>query len=214
MPIEFLSLNGPDNAGKTTQIRLLSEARPALQYLGSAHEHAPHLWRVPPEDSADWWFETSTTAELTYSLLESHRLRAEAREQGIVAVIDRGHSMLVATAIATCIVKDKMSIGDARTAVEAVQRTLAEPPFEHSLLLLLSRDFDESIAISQARDSHEWDQRYLLYQRTLHDVLMMQAESGLYTLVMELRRSSRTEIHSQILAAVDAAVSDRFGASQ
>jgi thymidylate kinase len=41
MPIKFLSLNGPDNAGKTTQFRLLSEARPRLQTLGSAQEHAP-----------------------------------------------------------------------------------------------------------------------------------------------------------------------------
>jgi hypothetical protein len=214
VPIEFLSLNGPDNAGKTTQIRLLSEARPALQSLGSAHEHAPHLWRVPPGDSADWWFETSTTAELTYSLLESHRLRAEARRQGTVAIIDRGHSMLVATAIATCIVKDKLSCDDARAAVEAVQGTRAEPPPEHSLLLLLSRDFNESIAISQARDPREWDPRYLLYQRTLHEVLMMQAESGRYTQVMEWGTRSRAEIHSQVLAAADAAVSDRFRASQ
>jgi hypothetical protein len=171
VPIAFLSLNGPDNAGKTTQFRLLSEARPALQFLGSAHEHAPHLWRVPPKDSARWWFETSTTAELTYALLESHRLRAEARTQETVAVVDRGHAMLVATAIATCIVKERVSVDDARAAVLKVQGTLPEAPPEHSLLLLISRDIDESIAVSQERDPVTWDSRYLLYQRTLHDVL-------------------------------------------
>ena len=207
--IEFLSVNGPDNAGKTTQIRLLSEARPALQYLGSAHEHAPHLWRVPPEESATWWFETSTTAELTYSLLESHRLRAQARKHGTVGVLDRGHSMLVATAIATCVVKDKVSIDDARGAVLEVQRALAEPPPEHSLLLLISRDVDESIAVSQARDAQEWNPRYLLYQRTLHDVLMMQVEGGFYTEVIEWGSRSRAEIHNQILAAVGATAGDR-----
>lgn len=209
VPIEFLSVNGPDNAGKTTQIRLLSEARPDLQYLGSAHEHAPHLWRVPSEKSATWWFETSTTAELTYTLLESHRLRAQARKNGTVAVLDRGHWMLVATAIATCVVKDKVSIDDARGVVRAVQRAVAEPPPEHSLLLLISRDIDESIAVSQARDAQEWSPRYLLYQRTLHDVLMTQAEDGFYTEVIEWGSSSQAEIHNQILAAVSAAAGDR-----
>lgn len=209
MSIKFLSVNGPDNAGKTTQFTLLSEARPALQYLGSVHEHAPHLWRVPPEEAARWWFETSTTAELTHSLLESHRLRAQARKHGTVAVLDRGHSMLVATAMATCVVKDKVSIDSARAAVLEVQSVLAEPPPEHSLLLLISRDVDESIAVSQARDPQEWNPQYLLYQRTLHDVLMMQAEGGLYTEVIEWRSRSRAEIHSQILAVVDATAGDK-----
>jgi hypothetical protein len=207
-PTEFLSLNGPDNAGKTTQIRLLSEARPSLQRLGSAHEHAPHLWRRLSAGTATWWFETSSTAELTWLLLESHRLRAAARTPGSVAVIDRGHPMLVAAATATCAVKDDVSIDVARARVTDVQRSISAPPAEIALLLLISRDAGESLAVSQQRDPTPWSPRYLRYQRTLHEVLMQQIEQGIYDRVVEWGTRSRAEIHREILAAVDGAVRD------
>lgn len=206
--IAFLSLNGPDNAGKTTQIRLLSEVRPSMQVLGSAHRHAAHLWRVLAADSATWWFETSTTSELTRLLLDSHRLRAEARKPGSFALIDRGHPMLVATAIATCVVKDEMSIDDARATVLDIQRSIAEPPAEFALLLLLSRDVEESLAASQQRDPTPWNPRYLRYQRTLHEVLMQQVEQGLYDQVIEWGTRSRTEIHQEVIIAADSALSN------
>jgi hypothetical protein len=208
-PIKFLSLNGPDNAGKTTQIRLLSEARPSLQVLGSAHEHAPHLWGALPADSSTWWFETSSTVELTKLLLESHRLRAQARRPGSIAVIDRGHPMLQATAVATCIVKDEVSIADAHAAVLNIQRPIAAPSPEFAVLLLISRDAEESLAVSQQRDPTPWTPRYLRYQRTLHEVLMQQIEQDAYDQVIEWGVRSRAEIHSDILAAIDGAVGDQ-----
>jgi len=207
-PIKFLSLNGPDNAGKTTQIRLLSEARPGLQVLGSAHEHAPHLWGVLPADASTWWFETSSTAQLTQLLLESHQLRAKARRPGSIAVIDRGHPMLVATAVATCAVKDEVSIDDARAAVLNIQRSIAPPPSEFTLLLLISCDAEESLAVSQQRDPTPWNSRYRRYQRTLHEVLMQQVEQGTYERVVEWGTRPRAEIQRDILAAVDVAVGD------
>lgn len=164
-PIRFVSVNGSDSAGKTTQIRLLSQARPSLHVLGSAHAHAPHLWRGLPEDSATWWFETSTTAELAGLLLESHRCRAEAREPDRLAVLDRGHPMLVATAVATSAVKDELPIDDARLAVLKVQRSRPVAPAEFAILLLISRDADESLAVAKQRDPEPWSPRYLRYQR-------------------------------------------------
>lgn len=205
-PIEFLSLNGPDNVGKTTQMRLLSEARPEIQMLGSAHEHAPHLWRVLPAESAAWWFETSSTSELTRLLFESHRMRAEARRPGGVAVIDRGHAMLVATAAATCAVKENVSVGVARAAVANIQRSMATPPPEFALLLLISPDVETSLAVSQERDPTPWSARYLRYQRTLHEVLMQQIEEGAYDRVIDWRARSRAEVQAEVLAAVDNAV--------
>lgn len=209
-PIKFLSLNGPDNAGKTTQIRLLSEARPGLQVLGSAHEHAPHLWGALPVDSSTWWFATSSTVELTKLLLESHRLRAQARRTGSIAVIDRGHPMLEATAVATCVVKDKVSIDVARAAVLDIQRLIAVPSPEFAVLLLISRDVEESLAVSQQRDPTPWTPLYLRYQRTLHEVLMQQIAQGAYGQVIDGSGRSRAEIHSDILAATDGAVDDEF----
>ena len=209
-PPDFLSLNGPDNAGKTTQIKLLSQSRPKLQLLGSAHEHAPHLWGALPADFSTWWFETSSTAELTRILLESHQQRATARRPRGAAVIDRGHPMLVATAIATCAVKDAVSIEEARTAVLDVQRTIAAPPPEYALLLLISRDVEESLAVSQQRDPTPWTARYLRYQRTLHEVLMQQVELAEYDQVIEWGTRTRLEIQADVLTAVDAAVGATF----
>lgn len=207
MPTAFLSLNGPDNVGKTTQIEFLAEARPSLQFLGSVHEHAPHLWRVLPYDLATWWFETSSTPELTRLLFESHRLRAEAREPGGIAVIDRGHAMLTATAVTTCVVKDRVSIDEARLIVAGIRCAIAEPPREYSILLLISQDAEESLAVSQRRSPSPWGPRYLHYQRTLHQVLIQQADDGTYDRVIECGRRRRSEIHSEILAAVDGVTS-------
>lgn len=201
--VDFLSLNGPDNAGKTTQIRLLAEARPGIQVLGSAHEHAPDLWSVVPEDSATWWFETSTTAELTNLLLESHQLRTEARKPGGLAVIDRGHPMLLATSIATSVIKDDISIDEARDAVLDVVRSAAEPAAEFALLLLISRDVEQSLAVSQERDPSPWSSRYLRYQRTLHEVLMQQVDDGTYDQVIEWDTRTRAQIQAEVLAAAD-----------
>lgn len=204
--IEFVSLNGPDNAGKSTQIRLLSEARPKLQMLGSVHHHGPHLWRVAPEDFSTWWFETSSTIELSRLLFDSHQLRVEARQPDRVAVLDRGYPMLVATATATCVVKDGLSIDDARAAVAEAQHSCAAPPAEFALLLLISRDVDESISVSQVRDLEPWSPRYLHYQRTLHEVLMQQIELGVYDQVIEWGTRSRADIQRDVIAATDQAI--------
>ncbi|MGX7759531.1 hypothetical protein ACWQ06_12850 [Streptomyces angustmyceticus] len=70
---DFISLNGPDNAGKTTQLVRLAERWEGFQPLGAVHEHDPEPWaRVTAGDYARWWFETSTTVELTERLLTGH----------------------------------------------------------------------------------------------------------------------------------------------
>lgn len=80
---EFVSLNGSDNVGKTTQLRLLAQRCSGFQPLGAIHDHDPEPWaRVAAGDYAQWWFETSTTVELTAMLLASHAKRTAAREEG------------------------------------------------------------------------------------------------------------------------------------
>ncbi|MEU9091727.1 hypothetical protein [Streptomyces sp. NPDC048428] len=109
----FLSLNGPDNAGKITQLRLLGARFPSVQLLGSAHEHDAASWeRVVSEDYAAWWFEQSTTAELTGLLLTSSKKRAAALEAGRVGLLDRGMPMLIAVSAATASVKEDSSTAD------------------------------------------------------------------------------------------------------
>ncbi|MCM1973607.1 hypothetical protein [Streptomyces sp. G1] len=109
----FLSLNGPDNAGTTTQLRLFGARSPSIQLLGSAHEHDAASWeRVAGEAYAGWWFEQSTTAELTGLLLTSSRKQAAALEPGRVGLHDRGMPMLIAVSAATASVKEDSSTAD------------------------------------------------------------------------------------------------------
>lgn len=109
----FLSLNGPDNVGKTTQLRLFGARSPSIQLLGSAHEHDAASWeRVASEDYAAWWFEHSTTAELTALLLPSAKKQAAALEPGCVGLLDRGMPMLIAVSAATASVKKDSSTAD------------------------------------------------------------------------------------------------------
>ncbi|EHM25257.1 MULTISPECIES: hypothetical protein [Streptomyces] len=41
---DFVSLNGPDNVGKTTHLVRLAERWDSFQPLGAVHEHDPEPW--------------------------------------------------------------------------------------------------------------------------------------------------------------------------
>ncbi|WP_416968257.1 hypothetical protein [Streptomyces sp. 4F14] len=41
---DFLSLNGPDNVGKTTQLQLLARSSRRFQPLGAVHDHDRERW--------------------------------------------------------------------------------------------------------------------------------------------------------------------------
>lgn len=199
----FVSLNGPDNVGKTTQLRLVAQHRPGFQPLGAVHEHDPAPWqRVAAGDYARWWFETSTTIELTEMLLASHAKRAAARETGRTGLLDRGLPMLLAVACATCVVKDGLTVQQAMDTVNGITGSRAFPP-EVSVLLLASLDAERSYAITSARQGRPWTGVYPAYQRTLHAVLLQQADRGLYTAVVNCEDRSLDDVHAQVAALLD-----------
>ncbi|GAA3730993.1 8-oxo-dGTP pyrophosphatase MutT (NUDIX family) [Spinactinospora alkalitolerans] len=74
--------------------RLLSMdigARTGCVLLGSVHEHGPGPWAaVSAHDYGRWWFEASTTRQLTGMLLAGHAHRAHALPAGSVGPLDRG----------------------------------------------------------------------------------------------------------------------------
>jgi thymidylate kinase len=196
---EFISLNGPDNAGKTTQLRLLAQRDPEFQMLGSVHEHDPEPWaRVAGTDYNRWWFETSTTVELTAMLISSHARRAAARDEHRVGLLDRGLPMLLATAAATAMVKDGLDAATALHTVGAIAASLATPP-EFAVLLLPCQDAERSVAITQAREGRPWTGIYPNYQRRLHQVLVHQADQGVYDAVVVCEDRSPGDIHHDVL---------------
>jgi hypothetical protein len=206
---EYISLNGPDNVGKTTQLHRLAKTSARYQPLGSVHEHDPETWqRVASEGYARWWFETSTTAELTRMLISGHAKRATARAADRTGLLDRGRPMLLAVAAATCALKDGLPVPAALDRVT----TLAEQPSpaETSVLLLPSPDPDRSYAITSARESRPWTGVYPAYQRLLHQVLLLQAERGTYPVIVLCEGRSAADVH----AAVADRLSTYFPTSQ
>ncbi|MFG2224071.1 hypothetical protein [Streptomyces sp. NPDC048644] len=203
---DFVSLNGPDNAGKTTQLVRLAERWAGFQPLGAVHEHDPEPWaRVAAGDYARWWFETSTTVELTEMLLAGHAKRAAARQAGSTGLLDRGLPMLLAVATATYVVKDGLTVGEASKTVTAIAGSRAGAP-ETSLLLLPSLDAERSYALTSAREGRPWTGIYPAYQKALHAVLLHQADHGAYTAVVDCEGCSVDEVHAQVLDHVGPAL--------
>ncbi|WP_406452629.1 hypothetical protein OG782_19360 [Streptomyces sp. NBC_00876] len=201
----FVSLNGPDNVGKTTHLDRLAARRHVFQPLGAVHEHDPEPWaRVAAGDYALWWFETSTTVELTEMLLVGHAKRAAAREPGRTGLLDRGLPMLLAVATATCMVKDGLTVGEAFKTVTDIAGSRATAS-ETSVLLLASLDAERSYAITSAREGRPWTGIYPAYQKTLHAVLLHQAGHGTYAAVVDCENRSLDDVHSAVLDHLDLA---------
>ncbi|MFJ6104954.1 hypothetical protein ACIQHY_28615 [Streptomyces sp. NPDC092359] len=174
-----------------------------FQPLGAVHEHDPEPWaRVAGSDYARWWFETSTTVELTEMLLVGHAERAAAREAGRTGLLDRGLPMLLAVATATCVVKDGLTVGEAFKTVTDIAGSRAVAP-ETSVLLLPSLDAERSYAVTSAREGRPWTGIYPAFQKTLHAVLLHQAEHGAYTAVVDCEDRSLDDVHGDVIAHLD-----------
>ncbi|MET7800495.1 hypothetical protein [Streptomyces decoyicus] len=199
---DFLSLNGPDNVGKTTHLRRLAGHWCGFQPLGAVHEHDPEPWaRAAAEDYATWWFVKSTTVELTAMLLAGHAKRAAAREAGRTGLLDRGMPMLLAVAAATYVVKNGLTVPKALATVAGIAGSRTTPP-ETALLLLPSLDPERSYAITSAREGRPWTGIYPAYQKTLHAVLLHQAGHNTYTAVVDCEDRTPDDVHAEVLDRV------------
>ncbi|MDX3280460.1 MULTISPECIES: hypothetical protein [Streptomyces] len=202
----FVSLNGPDNVGKTTQLRILAQHRSGFQPLGAIHDHDSEPWeRVAADGYAAWWFETSTTVELTGMLLAGHAKRAAAREAGRTGLLDRGLPMLLAVAAATCAVKDGLPVQQAMDTVAGIAAAYPHWP-ETAVLLVPALDAERSYAITSAREGRPWTGVYPTYQKTLHAVLLQQADHGAYAAVVNCEDRSPDDVHAEIAALLDSSL--------
>lgn len=200
----FVSLNGPDNTGKTTQLRRLAQARTSCAPLGSIHEHDPQPWvAVSAHDYGRWWFETSTTRQLTTMLLTGHAHRARALPAGSIGLLDRGAAMLLAAAAATCSVKEEVDLDDALAKINAIARDQEAPAPEIGVLLLPSLDTERSLRITAERQKQPWTGVYHEYQRRLHRTLLRQAESGAYDVVIDCENRGVDDVQAEVLRAYD-----------
>lgn len=200
---DFISFNGPDNVGKTTQLQTLAGRWDGFQMLGAVHEHDPGTWeRASADDYATWWFETSTTVELTGMLVSGHAKRATAREPQRTGLLDRGLPMLIAVSAATSVVKEGLSVREALWAVRRIAAAFPARP-ETSVLLMPSLDPERSYAITSAREGRPWTGIYPAYQKALHEILLRQAGEGAYDLVVDCEDRNPADVHTRIVDGIE-----------
>jgi hypothetical protein len=134
-------------------------------------------------------------------MLASHAIRATARRQRHIGLLDRGLPMLIAAAAATSAVKDNLSPEQALVGVEEImaESGLVFPP-EAAILLMPSLDTARSYAITSVREGRLWTGVYVRYQHTLHTVLNLQADRGVFTAVIDCEGRGPDEVHADVLA--------------
>lgn len=107
-----ISLNGPDNVGKTTQLQLLP-AHFMISKVGSLHDNDEMIAELHRRDRLkEWWWDSTPAESVTtiFGALARRRRNATAGENRDVVVFDRGISMFETVAVAVITMKDENGI--------------------------------------------------------------------------------------------------------
>jgi hypothetical protein len=103
-----VAVSGPDNAGKSTQIRLLARETGVTE-AGPLDAHDPRWVDAHARGLADWWFRRAAMEEVVDVLACSYLARSlTADNAGVVRLVDRGMPMLEATVVATAAVRERL----------------------------------------------------------------------------------------------------------
>ncbi|MDP5309065.1 nucleotidyltransferase domain-containing protein [Paracoccus spongiarum] len=194
----IVSISGPDNVGKTTQIRWLCYRNSELSTLGGVQQHDPD-WPIPEyNDSKDWWF-TCSTDEHVAAITRAYRRRAVAANGAAFVVLDRGPRMFAAVCAATHVAKEG---GTIEAALEEVERKgmftglYSEVP---EILLLPSPDVSECVKNTlQREDQIIRSPLYPVYQEQLSRALLLQSARGLYSAVHTAREASIADVSNRL----------------
>jgi hypothetical protein len=197
-----LALSGPDNVGKTTQLRWLTRLQPSWILAGSIDAYDERWQAIAGADFATWWFETSTTEEHTRLIFDSYDARAH--HSTAPALWDRGYHMLVATCAATAQIKDGIATEEALARVEAfAQERVHSSGVTLEILLLPAAEAQESLRLLLPREQVPVGTRYAAYQRALLDILTMQRAAGKYAIVLECGETPILDVHARLAAALN-----------
>jgi cytidylate kinase len=172
-PVDVIALSGPDNVGKSTQLRILarrlgSSATPA----GKLDNFDPRWKAIEASGMAAWWFDRASAEEFADVLACSYLERARQATGPGLKLMDRGMPMLEASVAATIAVREALTseqaAGRAQVLLapyEADIRRAEEG--EYAIALLHDIDLEAGTARSLARSSDP-SPVYAAYQRQLH----------------------------------------------
>jgi hypothetical protein len=168
-----VALSGPDNTGKSTQLRVLARRiTPRADLAGPLDSHDPRWASIHDTGIASWWFEDAPVEEVADVLACSYLERARQPHSAALRLIDRGIPMLDASLAATVAVREDL---DPARAAERTAQLLAgygdelrrAETAERGVVLLHDTDPAAGAARGLAREPAA-DYRYAAYQRHLN----------------------------------------------
>lgn len=169
---QIIAMSGPDNVGKSTQLRILSRRLyPEARLCGPLHDYDPR-WPSPfGSGLSAWWFSTAAPADLADVLARSYLARHAAATPDGLWLLDRGVPMLVASLAATLSVRLNLDDNDGHEEALRLLRPYKQDlqicaKREIGVVLLHSLDAQESAARSLAREVVV-DDLYRRYQEHL-----------------------------------------------
>lgn len=173
LPMSVVAVSGPDNVGKSTQLRILARRIGPSAALAGSLDAYDTRWRAITElGMADWWFEQATVEEVADVLACSYLERAHQAPKSGLWLVDRGIPMLEASVAATVGVREELSsqaaADRARSILAAYDQGIREAESaERSVVLLHENDLDAGVAKSLAREPSVGPV-YAAYERQLH----------------------------------------------
>ncbi len=170
----IVALSGPDNVGKSTQLRILDRRLgAAATNAGVLHDYDARWAEIRNGGLASWWFENSSIEDFVHVLVRSYLARLErARElTEPLVLVDRGLPMLEATiaaTLATRLVIDDDDAADMTTKLLLPHRDDLDraEAVETGIILLPATDPPAIAAASLARGP-EANEVYRHYQAHL-----------------------------------------------
>jgi len=207
--VDTIAVSGPDNVGKSTQVRLLVE-RGGLVDAGPLDVHDRRWEPARAAGLAAWWFEAAPLVDVVDVLVCSYLARSTAHPAeaaGSAAavprrVVDRGIPMLEASVVATVAVRERL---DHPSAAQRGAELLApyQPDLERAeagelgVLMLHCDEPRAGVARTLSREP-ETTPRYANYQQVLHAHLHQQNDAGRFDHTITVGDQAILTVHEAI----------------
>ena len=180
-----ISLSGPDNVGKTTQLELFPRSF-SIVLIGGLHDCDTKISQMLKDGSLnDWWWNSSEEDFVctVYAAVGRRYRDAKANESATFALFDRGKAMF--DAVTAAVLATKSRDGDLHEARKRRDSILREnnfqiPDEEITILLKFGKTLEESVKLSLGRETRPVDDQYRRYQTLLQRELQHQEELGVY----------------------------------
>jgi hypothetical protein len=182
-----IAISGPDNVGKTTQIRVLTRRMGSQAQLSGPLDEYDLRWSaVKGGGMADWWFHRAPMEEVTDVLASSYLERSRAGRTATTRFMDRGIPMLEASVAATAAVRERIGV---RAAADRASELLE--PFSTDIRraeasefgVMLLQDDDPVVGVARSLERERTvTETYVTYQQHLHVQLRRLVADGRFAL--------------------------------